>query len=249
MLVRKKGEKEVIDLQINYSYLFDTWYSLFRKDFLGSEYMNQLMSFLYLAYEDPMTGIMPNKKADIFLPFKSVGFDDCKVVFVTEYPTTFYKGSGLGLGNKSTTMPYQLTKEFSQFRKMIEENLYEGRPVLDLDFSLKESAENGVLYLNSALTCTNKNNKAHVNHWDKFISYFIEAYDEVASNIAFVFIGKAAKFASLVDKKYNAVFIEENSIDECVQKGEYWNTDIFKKVNDYLIENHGVPFHEKNPFI
>ena len=249
MLVRKKGQDKVIDLKINYSYLLSTWHGLFDQVFLESEYMEQLMSFLYLSYEDAESGIMPSNKADIFLPFQTVDFEDCNVIFITEFPTTSNKGSGLGLGNKSSLAPYQVTPEFVQFRKMVEENLYKGNPSLELDVSLNESAENGVLYLNTALTCTKKNNKAHVNHWDKFISYLIKAFDGVTANKAFVFIGGASKFAHLVDQQYNTIIIEENSIDLCCKNKEYWNTNVFKEVNEFLIDNYGLPYHEKAPFI
>lgn len=250
MLVRKKGAKKPIDLQINYKFLLDTWHGLFRQDFLESEYMQNLMSFLYLSYEDPESGIMPNQKKFIFKPFQLCDYDDCNVVFVTEYPTTSNKSSGVGVGNREELYPYQTTQECTQFQSMVEENLYEGRPLLDYDQSLYTSAENnGILYLNMALTCTNKNNKAHVNHWEKFIEYFLKAYDSVTGNKLFVFIGDAKKFAPCIDKEFNTVMIEENSLEKCCEDAEYWNTNIFQKVNDWLIDNYGLPYSERKPFI
>lgn len=248
MLVRKEGDTKVVDLHINYSFLLDTWYSLFSDKFLQGEYMKNLMAFLYLSYED--TNIRPAKKEHVFAPFKSVDMDICRVVFLTEFPPTYYKkSSGLGLGMDTGLSPYSVTKEFTQFRTMIESNLYDGKPQLNFDISLEEAADNGILFLNTALTCTSENNRAHVKHWERFIVEFLTSFDQIMSNTAFVFIGEAAKFADCIDKKFNGVFIEKNSIDFCVQNGEYWNTTVFKEVNDYLIENYGHPYTERYPFI
>jgi uracil DNA glycosylase len=249
MLIRKKGNAKPIDLTINYSFLLDTWHGLFKNDFLYGEYMENLMAFLYLSYEDRESGIMPNNKADIFKPFQKTSYDDCNVVFITEFPTTTSNSSGLGLGNKAHSMPYMLTKEFTQFKNVVEATLYEGRFKLDLDPSLEESSENGILYLNSALTCHKNDNKAHVNHWEKFIRYFLKAYDDVTGNKLFVLIGEACKFADCIDDEYNTVLLEPKGIDEACENGEYWNSDVLKKTNDWLIENYGLPYSEKTPFI
>ncbi|MGK2861897.1 MAG: hypothetical protein ACSLE0_08185 [Chitinophagaceae bacterium] len=249
MLVRQKGKEEIMNLEINYHLLLNSWYHILHDKFLRGEYMQQLMSFLYLSYEDEDIEIRPKKRAHIFRAFSECDLDFCNCIFVTEFPTTTEKESGIGLGNRSSVMPYLLTPEMDLFRRAVETNLYGGKPILDFDVSLKESARNGVLYLNTALTCLEDDNQAHVKHWEKFISEIISSYDDIMSGKAFVFIGEAAKFAPLVNQKYNEVFIEENSINDCVKNKEYWSTDIFKKVNNYLIEQFGRPYSEETPFI
>lgn len=249
MLVRRKNDTKITDLKVNYHFLLDTWHSMYDPKFLQSEYMQNLMAYLFLAYDDRDINMRPANKADIFKPFRECSLDDCNVIFVTEFPTTTNKGSGLGIGNCLGLTPYSVTKEFAQFQLMIEENLYDSRPLLDFDITLEEAADNGVLFLNTALTCTAENNRAHVKHWEKFIAETITNFDELMMHKAFVFIGEAAKFAPLVNEKYNKVFIEKNSIDFCVQNGEYWNTKIFKELNDFLIDQIGLPYSKFNPVI
>lgn len=249
MLVRKKGEERILDLQVNYRNLLGTWYDLYDSKFLEGDYMRNLMSFLYLAYDSPDVNIKPALSKDIFAAFREVDMDFCNAIVVTEFPTTTNYGSGIGLGNREFTFPYVMTPEFLQFRTMVEENLYDGRPQVNFDISLKEASQNGILFLNTALTCTSENNRAHVKHWEKFIRETLKCFEEVMSDKAFVFIGEAKKFANIPEKKYHEIFVEPNSIDFCVQNGEYWNTDIFTQVNNYLIGQFGKPYSETNPFI
>lgn len=250
-LVRLKSDNKILDLKINYDLLFKSWSFLFMdEDFLESDYMKNLMAFLFLGYRDSNPPMRPSDKSLIFKPFSSCTIDQCKAVIVTEYPTITDKSSGLGLGNKSGLNNFSITDEMASFKDMVETNLYFGEPCLDFDHSLETQAKNGILFLNMALTCTSEDPKAHVNHWHNFIEFFIRKFQEATAGKVFLFIGEAKKFSKLVDTKYHDVIVEHNSLHECVQKQEYWNTETFAELQHLVeIENNYDPTFLENPIL
>lgn len=250
-LVKLKSHDKILDLKINYDLIFKTWSFLFMdNNFLESDYMKMLMSFLFLGYKDSDPPFRPSDKSLIFKPFSVCSIDKCKAVIVTEYPTNTNKSSGLGVGNKVGTNVFSVTDEGIAFRDMVEANLYYGNPYLDYDFSLETQANEGILFLNMALTCTSENPKAHVNHWHKFIEFFLKKYQEATADKVFVFIGDAIKFRNLIDEKYHSVVIEPNSLHEAVIKKEYWNTECFAEMQHLVeIANNGDPTFFDKPIL
>lgn len=249
MIIRLKDHEKLLNLEINYHAIFQSWHWLFSTDgFLESDYMNNLMAFLFMMYrkgEEP--AMRPYDKKNIFRPFELCHIDYCNVVIVTEYPSITTNSSGLGIGNKILTPPYALTDEMELFRKAVETNLYHGNPHLGFDYSLEEAAENGVLFLNTALTCTAEDNKAHVKYWDKFIAHFLTKFQEATADKVFVFIGDACKYADLIDQTYHHVLTEPIGLDYCIRNKQYWNTNVLEEMNDILSEIDSVYY--RNPVL
>jgi uracil DNA glycosylase len=250
MLIRKPGSKTLVNLEIDYSLILHSWYSMYDIKFLESDYMRNLMTFLYLEYDIANNNIIrPTSKLDVFKPFAMTEMDDCHTVIVFEYPTVTRKGSGLGIGNDTFLHRFAQTPEFSEFRKVIEDTLYDKKINLAFDITLRKAAKEGTLFLNSALTCIENDNRAHVNYWEKFISETISRFEEMNAQKVFIFIGEACKFANLVDPKYHYVLTEEKSLDEYVKNKKEWHTNVFKEANEFLTTEFGPPISETRPFI
>lgn len=234
-LIRLKDTDKLLELKINYHALFHSWIWLFQQDnFLESDYMNNLMAFLYIAHRDLTPPIRPSIKTDIFKPFEKCSIDSCNIVFVTEYPTTLDCSSGIGVGNKNSTSKYKFSDELCQFRDAIEDNLYKKKINLAFDHTLEDPSDNGILFLNSALTCTSEDNTAHAKYWNKFMTHFLTKFQEATSDKIFVFIGHACKYVNLIDRKYHTVIKEKNSLYEAVQNGTRWETKCFSEMHMVL---------------
>jgi len=232
-MVVKVGD-HLEELLINWRYLIGDYVNLFPKQFLISEYMKNLMVFLHTSYRGSGVPLRPEQN-NIFRPFLACPYKELKVVLVTEYPPTSPVGNGLGLGNKSYTANSSLTKELIEFRNCIENTFYAGFNI-HFDWSLTNLAVQDFLLLNSALTCTAENAKAHIPHWDGFMRHLLQNLSVKNAGLVFAFIGEACRFADIIDKEAHCVITEPLSIVKCLEEQETWMSDIFNEINDVVWE-------------
>jgi len=231
MIVKVKNKLK--EVTINYAYLLGDWVNMFNKDFLGSFYMNNLMSFLYILYKEKQD-IMRPRQVQIFKPFLACRYSDVKVILMTEFPSATLKGNGIGLGNNDTsTSEYMLTPQLKQMKTCIENTCYSGVS-LSFDNTLKEWGDQGVLCLNSALTGTSLKHDAHKDEWEVFMKQFITQVSDKNSNLIFAFVGEACKFAQYVNTEHHVVVEEKEGIEEAIDKKEIWMSDMFNEINDEL---------------
>jgi len=246
--VKFKNATKILDLQLKLPKIFGSWFWILNdSNFFRSDYFKNLMVFLFTGYRDSDKTFRPRDKFSIFKALRECDADYCHTVIVTEFPPLSDKSSGIGLGNKSSTPPYAYTQEALIFKNAIIKNLYDGQLNLHFDISLKDAANNGVLFLNTALTCTTENKRAHEKYWEPFIAHLLSKYETLYADKVFVFIGEAKKFAKYIDQTYHHVLIEEQGIDECVRLNKIWNTDIFSRTQKKLIETDDL--FKKLPFI
>ena len=237
MLVKIKSKLR--KLEVDYSSILGDWINLFPTRFLEGEYMKNLLSFLFASYTAGHDCIRPARDK-VFNAFKACTYMDCKVIFVTEFPTQTFKGNGIGLGNLAEFSDgFLLTPQIKALQTCIEETYYNGFRV-SWNTTLQDLTDQGVLFLNTALTCTTDDKEAHTLHWEPFISELINNISDKTSNIVFVFIGDACRYAPLVDEKNHEVLMETLSIEECITKKEIWMSDIFNELNDTLFHMHGT---------
>lgn len=241
MLIKKPESDELINLRVDFNNIIGDWVNLFGDGFLKSDYMKNLMAFLYLQYTASPLLIRPSNKYNVFRAFRETPYMECRVVIMTEFPTTSIKSSGLGLGNSKFTTETAMTPQLYQFKKCIENTCHRGLN-LNFDNSLREIAEEGVLLINTALTCTATDREAHAKYWDKFMTTFLTKFQEQTAHIVFAFIGDACKYSSLIDDGFHSIIAEPLSIEECVEKKEYWSSEIFTKINDALFDMHGMQY-------
>jgi uracil DNA glycosylase len=158
---------------------------------------------------------------------------------MTEYPSRSNKGNGIGLGNGNMARhEYMLTPQLKSLKTCVEQTVYKGVDP-GFDNSLEEWGDQGVLCLNSALTCTSVDSKEHVKHWEVFMKQFITQASDNNTNLVFAFVGDACKYAKYVNTEFHKVVEEPESIEECLKTSNIWMSDIFNTINDELFHLSG----------
>jgi len=111
------------------------------------------------------------------------------------------------------------------------------------DPNLTRWAEQGVLLLNSALTCEEKKADKHIEIWRPFIKFLYEDIFTGVNGLIFVYFGKdAAK-----NKQYEIPFLHYSKIVEHPSFAARVNRDmnhdnLFSWVNRLIKDNNGTEF-------
>ena len=138
-------------------------------------------------------------------------------------------------------MEYQATSELMQMKKCIEDVCY-GGVKLQFENSLHDWGRQGVLCLNTALTCSNEKEDAHVNHWELFLKEVLTSLSDKDSGLIFAFIGDACKYTKYVDDSKHFVLQEKESIRDCVITKKIWRSNIFNDIDEVIVTDSGDPF-------
>lgn len=198
------------------------------KTFLTSDYIQHLNVFLSEKYNQSYP-VYPSRNL-IFEAFKTAKFEDLKMVFVNEKPHQGEHSSGLGMGIdpiKSTTIPFNL----KSLEKCIYKTIYNNAVHSFFDYTLEEYAEQGILMLNTSMTC--QIGSDHSKIWKNFIRETIFAINKYSKNVVFVFLLKNENndyFKSLIDENKHFILENKNYII-------YEDSDVFLKA-DELISDH-----------
>lgn len=176
---------------------------------------------------------------DIFKAFTLCSQHDCKVIFLLQDPYP-QRGvaTGIALGNKAGT------KELSPSLEVIKEaciNYEIPHPPIKFDETLESWGRQGVLLLNSALTCEMGIVGSHVMLWRPFISKLIENLSHKEPGLIYVLFGSQAQtFEPYIDKRFNSV-IKVHHPAYYARTNTRMPNHIFRQINQLLIDNYGIP--------
>lgn len=143
---------------------------------------------------------------NVFRAFKLCPYKDLKVVFLGQEPYP-QKGVATGIlfGNKDRTPEDKLSPSL----KIIKESCinYEiPHNTILFDNTLESWAKQGVLMLNSALTCKVNEIGSHTMLWRKFITLLLQNLSYRDSGIIYVLFGAQAQtFEPYINDKYNHI--------------------------------------------
>lgn len=151
--------------------------------------------------------LCPNIR-DVFKAFELCPYKECKAVFIgmDPYPQ---KGVATGIlfGNHSTV------KNISPSLKIVKEasiNFDIPHNSIIFDQTLESWAKQGILMLNSALTCEVNKVGSHVMIWRPFISKLIKNMSKYNTAIVYVLFGKQAQTLKPYIGKYNHIIEVEH---------------------------------------
>lgn len=171
---------------------------------------------------------------DIFKAFNMLTLRECKVVIVGQdvYPQ---KGvaTGLAFANKEGTG--NLSPSLEVIKEACIDYTIPHGPI-EFDCTLESWTKQGVLLLNSALTCEVNKPSSHSLLWRPFTSKLLANISKEATGIIYVLMGKAAQsFQGYINTKYNIVL-------ECEHPAYYARKqekmpNIFLEVNK-ILKNH-----------
>lgn len=138
---------ENYNISVDYDQLLGDWsYTL--KDYLNSEYHNNLMFEIHKLYK-----VNPNplfSKKDVFKAYKLCQRKDVRVVIINCTPMFNRRSNGLAFGNKLVLGKDDYDDTLLRLFNDIEEYQDDGCKV-DCDFTLESWAKKGVLLLNYGL--------------------------------------------------------------------------------------------------
>lgn len=200
--------------------------------------LSKVMKWLQVQNIDTLCPIPKN----VFKAFRVCDYNKLRVVFIGEEPYP-QKGVATGIlfGNSSEVLSpsLEIIKE-AVINYEIPHNL------IEFDNTLESWAQQGILMLNSTLTCEINKIGCHIDIWQPFISKLIQNICQYNTGILFVLFGNQAStfkkyispFQTIMEVPHPAYFARKNI------KMPY---KVFTDINRFLENQYGEPikfYHE-----
>lgn len=176
--------------------------------------------------------VVPNY-SDIFKAFTLCSLHDCKVVFLGQdpYPQKDI-ATGIAFGNKLGTI------NLSPSLQVIKNSVLD--PYEVFDETLESWGKQGILMLNSALTCEVNNVGSHIMLWRPFIVKLLQNMSSYDTGLVYVLWGSQAQtFEPYIGK--NNHILKHKHPAWYARNNTPLPSLIFDKINRILINNYGIP--------
>lgn len=185
--------------------------------------------------------ICPNLK-DIFKAFRLCPLHNVRTVLIGQDPYFTYRdnkpvATGLAFANSSDTPKEKYSPSLEVLKESII-NFSVPHNRIIFDPSLEKWEEQGVLLLNTALSCEKGKPSSHILLWRPFITSLIANLSKYTSGIVYVLMGSDAqslksyinsRFNHIIETKHPAYYARTHS-----QMPNIWN-----KINQILIDQNG----------
>jgi len=183
--------------------------------------------------------IAPEYK-DVFKAFTLCNMRDCKVVFLGQDPYP-QKGVATGVlfGNKPDTPVLSPSLEIIKEAAINNEISH---PPLKFDVTLESWAKQGILMLNSALTCEMNKPGSHAMLWRPFVSKLLHNLSNSSPGLIYVLFGEQAQtFEPYINKRLSSIIKVHHPAyyARTHTKMPYW---VFTELNKQVKYNFGVSF-------
>lgn len=194
----------------------------------------KIMGWLKSVNPNTLCPALPN----VFRAFKLCSYRDCKVVMIGmgPYPDRFMgkpRATGILFGNSKNIPEDKLSPPLEVVKESVI-NFEIPHNIITFDQTLESWAKQGILMINSALTCEFGKIGSHVNQWRPFISSFIKNMSNTATGIVYVLFGRQAQLLKpYIDEKYNDI-IEVEHPAYFVRTKQIMPYSVFKQMNDIL---------------
>lgn len=199
--------------------------------------LNELnMVLMKLQYISPES-LCP-KPSDVFKAFKLYPYNDLKVVFIGQdpYPQKDI-ATGILFGNKESTPEDKLSPSLEVIKECCI-NYEIPHNTIEFDNTLESWAKQGILMINSALTCEVNKVGSHVMLWRKFISSLLKNLSCRETGIVYVLFGKQAQtFEPYISKTNHIIKVEHPAYFARLNKSMPYN--IFTDINRILYARYG----------
>lgn len=201
---------------------------------INKKTLNTTIAYLNKLYS--IKDITPEYK-DIFKAFTLCDRKDCKVVFIGQdvYPQ---KGiaTGIAFGNKAHTE--QLSPSLEVLKDAVLNFKDPYRPA-EFDITLEDWGKQGILLINSALTCEVNKIGSHLSLWRPFITEFLTKLSSINPGLIYVLFGKQAQsFDFCINKQFNTI-IKVNHPSYYARINKPMPSDVFKNINELLKGKNG----------
>lgn len=179
---------------------------------------------------------------DTFKAFKLCNYNDCKAVFIGQDPYP-QKGVATGVlfGNSKDTPENKISPSLEVIKEAAI-NYEVPHNCIIFDHTLESWAKQGILMINSALTCELNKVGSHVMMWRPFMSKFLKAMSNNNSGIIYVLFGiQAQTLKPYINQKTNHI-IEVEHPSYFARTNTKMPKDLFSRINNLTKSINKVPF-------
>ena len=211
------------------------WQRVFKYYIFSTDFVNALLA-LHKSAQEGKRFTPPLK--NVFKAFEECKYDDLKVVMIgpDPYPQLgIADGIAFSCSNNDTPQPSlrymfkELESQFAAFRT--NDLLYD-------PLDLKRWSNQGILMLNTALTCEIDKVGSHYDIWKPFTAQLLTYLNDNHTGIVYVFMGKKAEeWSELIDDEYNYKINVSHPASAAYKGGKWDSKNLFKEVNKIIYDN------------
>lgn len=219
---------------------FGDWMKVIDKQELLS-----IMRWLSSVDKNTLCPAYPN----IFKAFKLCPFKDCKVIMLgmDPYPQPGV-AQGILFGNKASTPEDQLSPSLQVVKESVI-NYEIPHNIIEFDNTLESWCKQGILMINSALTCYVNATGSHTAIWRPFISKLIHNISLSDNGLVFVLFGKQAQsFKQFIVGHQCIIEVEHPAY--FARKNEIMPYSVFTDINKFLKNqyNEQIEFYKEEDY-
>jgi uracil-DNA glycosylase len=207
------------------------------RGFIQSSDFDKILESLYQQREAGKRFTPPLKH--VFKAFEECPEKDLKVVIIGQDPyPSMNVADGIAFSCSQTGKPQPSLRYIFE---EIERTVYQEWPTYQ-DPDLTRWAKQGVLLINTALTCEIDKVGSHYDIWNDFIMYLLDMLNLTNSGIIFILLGaKAQELEAVLGQ--NHYVLKASHPASAVYSGHKWDCkDVFNKVNEIIVANNGPQF-------
>ncbi len=208
------------------------------KGFIQSSDFDKILETLYKLREDGKRFTPPLKQ--VFRSFEECPLNNLKVVIIGQDPYPhFGVADGLAFSCSNTGKPQpSLQKIFES----INNTMYYGETSPEHNPDLTRWANQGVLLLNSALTCEIDKVGSHYNVWKEFIAYVMDILNFTNAGLIFVLMGKQAQELEGLIGEHHYIIKTTHPAYASYTKQLWDCNDMFNEINRIITGQNGPEF-------
>ena len=207
------------------------------KGFIQSSDFDKILHTLYKLREDGKRFTPPLKH--VFKAFEECNEKDLKVVMIGQDPYSYMGvADGLAFSCGNTLKPQPSLKNIFE---AIDLTVYKGVPQ-EHNPDLTRWANQGVLLLNTALTCEIEKVGSHYSIWKDFITYVIDVLNYTNTGLIFVLLGKSAQELEELISSTHTIIKASHPASAAYTKTTWDCNELFTQCNHIIEKNNGSEF-------
>lgn len=208
------------------------------RGFIKSSDFTKVLEVLYKLREDGKRFTPPLKQ--VFNAFKYCPVNNLKVIMIGQDPYPHMGvADGIAFSCSNTMKPQPSLKNIFE---AVNATVYTDYPQYDMDPNLQRWAEQGVLLLNSALTCEIDKVGSHYSIWKDFIAYVMDILNFTDSGLIFVLMGKQAQELEGLIGDHHHIIKVSHPASAAYTKTTWDCGDMFNQINKIINGQNGPEF-------
>jgi len=210
------------------------------RGFIMSSDFDKILETLYTLRNDGKRFTPPLKH--VFKAFEECPLDKLKVVMIGQDPYPYLGvADGIAFSCGITRKPQpSLQKIFEEVEKTVYDGVY-----LEQDPDLTRWSNQGVLMMNTALTCQVDKVGSHYAIWQPFVSYVIDILSLTNSGLIFCLLGQKAQELEGLITPAHYIHKASHPASAAYSKGAWNSDDMFNTINSIIHKNNGEEFKIK----